>query len=413
MESRFIISKCMLIADKDKGSSLKKDYSILGGNPIIDYYESVMSPSISLTVTFIDVDQVISRKGITGGESLDISVKMEGFDDDFKITSKKHKLMLNSVRDVITDTNKQIATLEFVSKESIINETARINKKFTGNVTQIVKDILEKDKKGILSKKKLKTDNAVNKYSFVGNLKGPFDTIQWLCPKAQSSNKNFGFLFYETLDGYNFRSIEKLLEEKPEVYEKPDRPIAGSFRIIENNLNQSNDIGHNCRMGMYANKTIYIDLEHETYKEEEFKITELKPKLKKPPKLPDKLEDKPTRLMFRILDQGALQKGSKKEDVEKRNELAVYQNKSYIRNSLLFSQSLNISIPINPDLRAGSMIEVKLPLKKGDDGKPVSSYGSEKDNDVSGKYLISELRHLIGGGKAETQLELVRDAFTA
>ena len=117
--------------------------------------------------------------------------------------------------------------------------------------------------------------------------------------------------------------------------------------------------------------------------------------------------------MFRILDQGALQKGSKKEDVEKRNELAVYQNKSYIRNSLLFSQSLNISIPINPDLRAGGMIEVKLPHKKGDDGKPESSYGSEKDNDVSGKYLISELRHLIGGGKAETQLELVRDAFTA
>ena len=411
MESRFIISKCMLIPNK--GSSLKKNYSILGGNPIVDYYESVMSPSISLTVTFIDVDQVISRKGITGGESLDLSVKMEGFDDDFKITSKKHKLMLNSVRDVITDTNKQIATLEFVSKESIINETARVNKKFTGNVTQIVKDILEKDKKGILSKKELKTDNAVNKYSFVGNLKRPFDTIQWLCPKAQSSNKNFGFLFYETLDGYNFRSIEKLLEEKPEVYEKPDRPIAGSFRIIENNLNQSNDIGHNCRMGMYANKTIYIDLENETYKEEEFKITELKPKLKKPPKLPDKLEDKPTRLMFRILDQGALQKGSTKKDVEKRNELAVYQNKSYIRNSLLFSQSLNISIPINPDLRAGGMIEVKLPLKKGDDGKPVNSYGSEKDNDVSGKYLISELRHLIGGGKAETQLELVRDAFTA
>ena len=392
---------------------MKEDYSILGGNPIIDYYESVMSPSISLTITFIDVDQVISREGIAGGESLDLSVKIAGFDDDFKITSKKHNLMLNSVRDVFTDTNKQVATLEFVSMDSIINETARVNKKFTGNVTQIVKDILEKDKKGILSKKKLKSDNAVNKYSFVGNLKRPFDTIQWLCPKAQSSNKNFGFLFYETLDGYNFRSIEKLLKEDAEIYEKPDRPVEGSFRIIENNLNQSNDIGHNCRMGMYSNKTIYIDLENETYKEEEFKITELKPKLKKPPKLPDKLEDKPTRLMFRILDQGALQKGSTKKDVQKRNELAVYQNKSYIRNNLLFSQSLNISIPLNPDLRAGQMIEVKLPLRKTDDGNPVSSYGSEKDNDVSGKYLISELRHLIGGGSAETQLELVRDAFNA
>ena len=411
MATNFITTKCMLIPNK--GSSLKKEYSLLGGNPIIDYYESVMSPSISLTITFIDVDQVISREGITGGESLDLSVKIAGFDDDFKITSKKHKLMLNSVRDVFTDTNKQVATLEFVSMDSIINETSRINKKFTGTVTQIVKDILEKDKKGILSKKKLKSDKSTNKYTFVGNLKRPFDTIQWLCPKAQSSNKNFGFLFYETLDGYNFRSIEKLLKEKAEVYEKPDRPTEGSFKIIENNLNQSNDIGHNCRMGMYSNKTIYIDLENETYKEEEFKITELKPKLKKPPKLPDKLEDKPTRLMFRILDQGALQKGSTKKDVQKRNELAVYQNKSYIRNNLLFSQSLNISVPLNPDLRAGQMIEVKLPLRKSDDGNPVSSYGSEKDNDVSGKYLISELRHLIGGGSAETQLELVRDAFNA
>ena len=414
MASNFIISKCMLIPNK--GSSLKEDYSILGGNPVVDYYESVLSPSISLTITFIDVDQVISRKGITGGESLDFSAKVLGF-DEFKITSKKHNLMLNSVRDVITDTNKQVATLEFVSKESIINETTRVNKKFTGNVTQIVEQLLTKrygsDKKGIQTIKELKSDKAVNKYSFVGNLKRPFDTIQWLCPKAQSSNKNFGFLFYETLDGYNFRSIEKLLKEDAEIYQKPDRPVEGSFRIIENNLNQSNDIGHNCRMGMYSNKTIYIDLENETYKEEEFKITELKPKLKKPPKLPDKLEDKPTRLMFRILDQGALQKGSTKKDVEKRNELAVYQNKSYIRNNLLFSQSLNISIPLNPDLRAGQMIEVKLPLRKTDDGNPVSSYGSEKDNDISGKYMISELRHLIGGGKGETQLELVRDAFNA
>ena len=267
MASDFLTTKCLLIPNE--GSSLKEDYSILGGNPIIDYYESVMSPSISLTITFIDVDQVINRKGITGGESLDLSIKVAGF-DDFKITSKKHNLILNSVRDVITDTNRQVATLEFISKESIINETCKVNKKFTGNVTQIVDQLLTNkggsDKKGIQTKKKLKSDKAVNKYSFVGNLKRPFDTIQWLCPKAQSSNKNFGFLFYETLDGYNFRSIEKLLKEKAEVYQKPDRAVEGPFRIIENNLNESNDIGHNCRMGMYSNKTIYIDLENETYK---------------------------------------------------------------------------------------------------------------------------------------------------
>ena len=127
------------------------------------------------------------------------------------------------------------------------------------------------------------------------------------------------------------------------------------------------------------------------------------------------MEDKPTRLMFRLNDPGVAQKGGLFKRVQPRSELAVYQNKSYIRNNLLFSQSLSLSIPLNPDLRAGQMLDIRLPLKKGDNNKEAdtSSYGSEKDNDISGKYLIAKLRHLIGGGKSETQLTLVRDVFTA
>ena len=170
-------------------------------------------------------------------------------------------------------------------------------------------------------------------------------------------------------------------------------------------------MGMNARMGMYSNRTIYIDLENETYEEIDFNISELNPD--KPLKVIETLKDKPTRLMFRILDQGALQKGSKKEEVEKRNELAVYQNKSYIRNNLLFSQSLNISVPINPELRAGQMIEVQFPLKSEQNKDTTDKFGKDKDNDVSGKYLISELRHVIGDGKSSTQLNLIRDTFTA
>ena len=41
------------------------------------------------------------------------------------------------------------------------------------------------------------------------------------------------------------------------------------------------------------------------------------------------------------------------------------------------------------------------------------SFGDESTNDPSGRYLISTLRHMIGGGKSETQLTLIRDVFTA
>ena len=409
----YFISKCQLMPN---GSSLEEEYDITRGNPSINYYESVTSPSISMTLSFMDIDQMISQEGITGGEMIDLEIIIPDFEEKFIIESKKQKLVLNSVRDVVTSTNKQMATLEFVSEESLINETSRVNKKFTGNVTQIVSQLLtneeNSDKKGIQTEKEFESDQAVNKYSFVGNLKRPFETIQWLCPKAQASSKNFGFLFYETLDGFHFKSIENLLKQEPEfLYQKPDRPTETDLRIIESNLNQSNDMGMNARMGMYSNRTIYIDLENETYEETDFNISELNPE--KPLKVIETLKEKPTRLMFRMLDQGALQKGSTKKEVEKRNELAVYQNKSYIRNNLLFSQSLNISVPINPELRAGQIIEVQFPLKDNTDQNTTDKFGKDKDNDISGKYLISELRHVIGDGTSSTQLNLVRDLFTA
>ena len=409
-ESQFLITKCVL--RPNEGSSLDEDYELGMGNPIINYFESIESPSISMTITFIDVDQVLGRKGITGGEFINLTIK-DGDIDKFKITDD-HKMMLNSVRDMGTETNKQFATLEFVSVETIVNETARVTKKFTGNVANIVEELLVSDKKGIQTKKKLEKDQAANSYSFIGNLKRPIDTIQWLCPKTQSSKTNFGFLFYENLDGYHFKSIEKLLKQDPIQYsytDKPDDPNIGPFKILQNQLNQTNDIGMNCRMGMYANRTIYVDIENQTNEEVDFKITDLD--LKKPVKLLDGIEDFPTRLMLRVNDFGVAQVGAAKSDVQPLSELAVYQNKSYIRNNLLFSQSLSIAIPLNTTLRAGFMIDVKLPLKKGDGEAPTDSTGNEKTNDPSGKYLISELRHVIGAGAAETQLTLIRDVFTA
>ena len=413
-ESKFKIKKCSLLPND--GSSLDEEYNIARGAPIIDYYESVDSPTISMTVTFIDTDQVISRKGISGGEYIDLIIEVQGF-DDFKLVQKKHNLILNSVKNVITETNKQIATLEFISVESYINETARVNKKFSGNVSQTVFELLIGDKKGIQTSKNLDKHDATNSYSFVGNLKRPFDTVQWLCPKTQSSTKNFGFLFYENFDGYHFKSIEKLLEQEPSfTYTQTDKPYddkVGTFKILQNRVVQTNDIGMNLRMGMYANRTIYVDIINGTKEIVDFKASDFSPLLKKPPKILSGLEDSPTRLMLRVNDMAAAQKGSKKKEEQPTSELAVYQNKSYIRNNLLFSQTFKISTSLNPDLRVGQMIEIKLPFKKGDGESKTDSYGNDKTNDPSGKYLISGLRQIIGGQKSESQLTLIRDVFSA
>ena len=410
MESKYFIKTCALIATE--GSSLSDDFEISGGNPNITYYESVKSPSISVSIDFIDVDGVISREGITGGEYLDLKITVPDF-DDFEITPDKHFMMLNSVKNVKTSSNKQIATLEFVSVEAIINETARVSRRFTGNVSQIVKELM-KDKKSIQTSKNLETDESFNKYSFVGNLKRPFDTIQWLCSKTSSDTDGFGFLFFETLDGYEFKGIKTLLEQTAVEYKKTEAVsdevgVVDDLKILETNLDHTHDIGLCCRMGMFANKTIYVNIDDTTLKTVDFRLDSLK--IKNPPKLPNQLETFPTRLMLRVLDKGALQKGSKKDEIQKENELAIYQSKSYARANLVFSQTMRIAIPLNPSLRAGQMLNLRFPLKESIDEK-TATLGDEDDNDISGRYLISELRHDIGGNKSKTTLKLIRDTYT-
>ena len=421
-ESKYLITKCNLVPN---GCSLEKEYSIKDGAFSINYFESIESPSISMTLSFFDTDQVVSREGLTGGELIELTIK-DGDEDEFKIT-KKHRMVVNAVTNVITSDNGQVATLECVTMESVINETTRLNQRFSGNISEIVEKILTStNKKGNkFTEKKLfgpKTqtlsdgstinkDRATNAYSFVSNLKHPFDTVQWLCPKTQSE-KGFGFLFYENLDGYHFRSIDGLFDQDAYRYQKAGRPLIDDGKILEQNLDQSNDISMNLRLGMYANKTIYIDIENQTARVDDFNINKLK--LRKPLKLMDGLEEHPTRLMLKASDVGVAQKGSKKDDTTPLSELDEYRSKTYIRNNLLFSQSFVISIPLNTKLRVGELIDVRLPIKKGDGDKPADSYGNDKTNDPSGTYLISELRHTMSGKEiGQTDVKLIRDVFTA
>ena len=134
----------------------------------------------------------------------------------------------------------------------------------------------------------------------------------------------------------------------------------------------------------------------------------------KPPELPIKLDGdqpKPSRIMLRVIDTGVHQhyeeNDTKLENVEPVADLAVYQNKAYARFALLNSQSLNITVGLNPDLRAGQTIMVKFPIT---DYK--TEMGDEKSKDISGKYLISHLRHEFEGGEFRTHLRLIRDLFT-
>ena len=411
MDKSYLITQCSVFKKLDGDSS--SEFGLLAGNPNISYYESLFSPSVNVTIETTDVSGFVSREEIYGGQSIEISIKMFDPDiDDFKIKKDKHGLVINSVKNVTMDFKESKSTLECVSKDFLRNEVARLNRRFTGNITEIVKKIMEEEPKGIETTKDIEVDQATNSYTFCGNLKRSMDTIQWLQPKAKSENQ-FGFLFFEDYDGYKFKSIESLLKQEPftdQPFEMSQASTSSRFAILDAVMVQTNDIFLNMRSGTYNNDTTYIDLISQTKSVDDFKIDNLKD-LKNPPKLPDNLTDSTSRKMLRFDDPGVMQKGSKREDEQPKEELAKIQNQSYARNNLLFSQALKIKVSFNPSLRVGKIIEVRLPVDT-DSSESGVKYQKLGKGDLSGKYLISELRHKVGSNKSSTHLTLVRDLFT-
>ena len=420
MAKNFSLNQCALLP-AEVNPVLEAEFPMLAGVQSIDYYESILSPSISVQVKILDVDGNLSAKGVYGGEKLAIKI-VAGKDselEDFVITPEDHELILNSIKDITSGVKQQTATLQFVSKDLIKNEASKINKRYVGNITDSVKDILTKDPKGIKTTKSIDdVDRASNNYAFVGNRHNAFDIIQRLQPKAggagydDKKKSDYGFLFFETFDGYHFRSFRSLFEPEPETeYVKSEISGTDDFVIDNYNFSSGNDVVLNLKSGLYNNETTFVELDKTKITKIKFNMDETEDLTLKPPKVPVNIEGKPSRIMLRVADTGVHQhyeeNSSKLKDVQPFTDLAVYQNKSYARFSLLNSQSLNITIGMNPSLRAGQTIRVKFPTIDY-----INEFGDDDSKDISGKYLISHLRHEFEGGKFRTHLRLIRDLFT-
>jgi len=77
-----------------------------------------------------------------------------------------------------------------------------------------------------------------------------------------------------------------------------------------------------------------------------------------------------------------------------------------MRYNLLFTQVLNMTIPLNTNLKAGDIIECKFP-------KVTNEQATEYDDEKSGLYMIKELCHHFDDEISLTSMKLVRDTFGA
>ena len=195
------IERLDVFSNKDQG----KTVSIVNGTMQLMYYESLLQDSVMATVTFADSGNSIDKKSaleglpIVGTEKVIFKIK-DNNEEQIEFT-----FYVNKVTPVGDQTTKGLVNLHLVSKEYILNDEVRINKRFDGKASETVKEILT----NFLETDKDITDieDATELNEIPGQWK-PYYTLNWLSKKCAPSDvtpgKTAGFFFYETSKGYHF-----------------------------------------------------------------------------------------------------------------------------------------------------------------------------------------------------------------
>lgn len=418
-----------------------KSVDLAGSSSImfLDYFEDILSPSITMTIQVMNSTSLVNLLPIRGGEKVFLSVDT-GF-GKFEFDGE-NSLYVYKVSGISPDSTSEMFTLNLVSREALTNETVRCVKRYGGTIDQSVTAIL----KDILKTKKYKAENiekTLNSYAFIGNQKKPFHILTWLGPKSipttskssgvsgngvSSEGKGIaGFLFYENKDGFNFRSIDSLVKntrvqtgssnsENIQKYyytqvTEHNKPV-NNYKILNYSFEKNNNLLTNLRVGMYSSKTYFYDL----YKNKLniYKYT-LKDEIRNANVLSGdssiavskEFGESVSRIMIRTSDIGVMDntvEGDSKIDDKTNMRDEADMAKSFSRYNLLFTQALNMVVPCNVTLKAGDIIYAEFPKIDRSDKK-------EADPQQSGNYLIKELRHHMEPGQMVTSLRLIRDSY--
>jgi hypothetical protein len=386
---------------------------------LISYYEDVTDSSVHVTVDIQDTNGFMSKLPIRSGSQVNLSIQHPS--GELIYSSLTEPLIISNILSNAAQSKREAYTLDLVTKGAVSNHTTRVYKKYKGKISSSVRTILTKEL-GISNTRIKKIEETSNDYEFMGNYKRPLFTCTWLSPKSipfvnnSKTAGSAGYLFYETLDGYNFRSIDNIFNEALEnrsnipLYFFSESADAldqrNNFRISSLPIwKENHDILDKLRRGTYRSSNWFYNI---ITRQPDFVDYNIGDSINKQLRLSNELANVPadiaslpSRIMLGVVDTGTL---SSAGNLTTPQYQPYYQSQGIARYSSLFSQTLNITVPMNLTLRAGDVIYCKFPKINME----ASDYGT---NPSSGYYMIKALSHKFSAQGDFTGLKLVRDSY--
>ena len=404
-----------IIIESTDGS---KTVDIAPGTVMIDYYEDIFSPTLTAKLQVTNdgasikgedgtLQSIYNGLPLRGGETVTLKIKGNneqnpGMDLSF---------FVSSISNVIAKKKTESFTLNLVSIGAITNETSRVGRKYptSNKISESVKDIV---KNYLSDQRKVDVDPTQNPYGFIGNMRKPFTLLMWLAsksvPEKSKDDATAGYLFYETVTGFHFRSIDSIIDGKPVAKYYSSEIIKqgnNDYKIIRYSTSLNEDVLGKLQRGAYCSYRIFFDPLTFNYTDPTkgpFKLEDYKSAatLGKDVALPGNLGNAPSRYVTAIMDRGTMEKGvSKKENADP----TLSQSQALMRYNSIFSQKLSMTVPSNTNLEAGDIIECEFALSTREK--------NAIDTEQSGLYMIKELCHHFDVSGSYTSLTLIKDTF--
>ena len=448
-----IISTVLVKSNKDSNRAVE----LAPGVSLLQYYESILAETVRVSVNFTDSGHTVKSEDddtvMTAVEGLPIvgTETCKVVIEDNNENEIDLELYINKVSPITETSKVNNVNLELVSKEYIMNEKIRVNTRFDGKISDHVTKIIQDIPEYFNTFEEIDIEKTDNNYNFIGNNRKPFFVLNTLSKKAVPDGKlgkSAGFFFWQTSEGFKFKSIDTLLDleknpiKKAILYDNtPDGkgsgiPPAYDMKALEYSEDNRVNIKNKLSLGAYATKIITFDPRTCEYKvvtrtvkddatktgggtpQDEGSEENLTTGGEELPVLNpifDRvgLDKDYSRTTYYVEDTGTIPTGSglgeDQQQLDKSRLPNFIQsqivNQSIRRYNQFYASQVTITIPGDFSLHAGDALFVDAPSVAADKSK------GEVNQRTGGLYIITDLCHYVSSDGTYTKLHLVRDSF--
>jgi len=384
----------------------------------LNIYESITSSAVSADIVFLDTNDSVNLLPLIGNEYVKILVSTPATDKSGSIDYRKHTFVIREITANEDAGQGKVVGLSLVTAEMVTNTRVRISQSFSGAYSEMVSNIFTAPNY-LNSKKDLHLEDTSGSHNVVIPNMKPFKAISMLAQRSLSEITNPTFLFYEDTRGYNFRSLESLYSE-PDVatytagiaddnQDNAKGVESNLYQIEKHSIIHNSDMLNKTMTGLYSSKIIIHDIYNKSYQTHTFSYkddfergfdTESMASRTGHPLFPNSILDDKENTISDFSDaQVQLQSTSSSGNIYATdtypNARTPYGKSNpgqdlIIRRSKIgmLSNGLTMQLTMNGNtgIKAGDMINVRV-FKTG------SEVGDMFDKRLSGRYIISKLRH--------------------